>query len=177
VLTLAIVRHAYSVLRADELVQASHCLAAGYRDRVRLGVPPGDPEQLEYLAAQRSDVCRLIDEQVAGIGVSAVSTAEFSPNAVQTPVAIGMEQAARKLTWECFYDAPLPGLQCNPTLVLSSGAMLRNWHGQCLDQLFTEVHPCGDTRKTLDEGITADTATSALLIRPGQSLQQATWSA
>jgi hypothetical protein len=52
-------------------------------------------------------------------------------------VAIGMEQAARKLTWECFYDAPLPGLRCNPTLVLSSGArpVVAAGYLECVDTL------------------------------------------
>jgi hypothetical protein len=45
-----------------------------------------------------------------------------------------------------------------------------------LDQLLTDVHPGRGLRETLDVGITADMATWAASISPGQSLQQATWS-
>ena len=52
-----------------------------------------------------------------------------------------------------------------------------NKHGQCLDVLFTSVHPILWTRQTLEVGITAAIAVAAASMSPGQSSQHLTFSA
>jgi len=57
--------------------------------------------------------------------------------------------------------------------MFSAWTMLRNRHSQCLEVLLISVQPVLVTANTLEEGMTADMASRACAISPGQPSQHA----
>src|SRR5215469_6112199 len=97
-----------SVLRADELIQPCHRLAARDRDRVAPRIPPGHAHTVERLATQRPDVRRLVRAHVARVLIPAVTVGEWAPHPIGEPPSIGVKQAPGKLFGNGSDDGLLP---------------------------------------------------------------------
>jgi hypothetical protein len=86
----------------------SHRFAAGHGYRVLPGEPPGHPELIQDLPAQRENVAGFVREQVPRILVPGVTARKVGPYPVSPAIAVRVEQTAGKSAWNCHHNGALP---------------------------------------------------------------------